>query len=159
MQRVCQPCTACCDGWVQMNIDGEEVYPGRPCQHSTGKGCSIYPERPEDPCRRFQCAWIMENSGLPKWMKPNLAKVVVLPALQTWNGRPVDVAVPVGRRIPPRALKWLMDYAKTNLRPLIYFEQPNASKPLGRQQNMIGYGPPAFQQEILMMAQRGERRW
>ncbi|HEY5682465.1 MAG TPA: SEC-C metal-binding domain-containing protein, partial [Sulfuricaulis sp.] len=30
-ERHCGTCTACCDGWVRMNIRGHEVYPGKPC--------------------------------------------------------------------------------------------------------------------------------
>jgi hypothetical protein len=39
--RQCQPCTACCDGWVQITVKGCEAYPGHPCPHSTGKGVMI----------------------------------------------------------------------------------------------------------------------
>lgn len=29
-----------------------------PCSHLCDKGCSIYETRPEDPCRKFKCAWL-----------------------------------------------------------------------------------------------------
>ncbi len=45
----CQPCTACCDGWLQIVVEGQPVYPGKPCHHSTGSGCNDYANRPEDP--------------------------------------------------------------------------------------------------------------
>ena len=76
--RQCQPCTACCDGWVQMNIRGAEVYPGCACPHSTVQGCDDYANRPVEPCHHFNCAWILPNSPLPEWFKPSTAKVIVL---------------------------------------------------------------------------------
>jgi hypothetical protein len=44
------------------------------------------------------------NSPLPEWMKPNNAKVIVIFNKTRWRCVPVDIAVPIGRRIPPRAL-------------------------------------------------------
>ena len=61
-RRECQSCTACCDGWVAMTIDNEDIYPGRPCQHSTRQGCTIYQDRPVDPCVNFECGWMAKNS-------------------------------------------------------------------------------------------------
>jgi hypothetical protein len=90
-----------------MVIDGVQVYPGRPCPHSTAKGCDIYENRPIDPCANFYCGWIVPNSPLPEWMKPNNGKVIVIFNKLQWNGIPVDLAVPVGKRIPPRSLEWL----------------------------------------------------
>ncbi len=60
--RQCQPCTACCDGWVQITVKGCEAYPGHPCPHSTGEGCDDYENRPVDPCRKFECAWVKSGS-------------------------------------------------------------------------------------------------
>ena len=155
--RDCQPCTACCDGWGRMVIDGVEVYPGHPCPHSTGSGCRIYANRPVDPCRNFECAWHRPGSHLPEWFRPDRARVMVLAAVRSWRGRPVDVAVPVGRRIPPRALNWLKQYAGEHARPLIYLEQD--SKDLTREQRTVAYGPPEFQQEVGRLLEAGEKLW
>jgi hypothetical protein len=65
----------------------------------------------------------MDGSPLPDWMKPNNAKVIVLPAQMIWRNRPVDVAVPVGKRIPPRALNWLQQFAEQQNRMLLHSEQ------------------------------------
>ena len=102
----------------------------------------------------------MEGSPLPEWMKPNNAKVIVLFDQTRWRGMPVDVAVPVGRRIPPRSLKWLMEYAQANQRGLLYSEQVVDEK--GRYSNQQGFsafGPPEFQQEIAALAAQGKRPW
>ena len=154
--RECQPCTGCCDGWLQINVNGAPVYPGRPCPHSTGKGCNDYANRPIDPCVKFICGWRKEHSPLPEWMKPNNARVVVLFDQSVWNGMPLDVAVPVGRRIPPRSLQWLQQFAQTNNRVLLYSEQIVVDGKFTRQQSFSAYGPPEFQQDVAARLQRGE---
>lgn len=157
--RQCQPCTACCDGWVQMNIRGAEVYPGCACPHSTGQGCNDYANRPVEPCHHFNCAWILPNSPLPEWFKPSAAKVIVLLNKTQWQGLPVDLAVPVGKRIPPRALNWLKQFAEQQGRPLLYTEQAIINGKMQKQQEVIAYGPPAFQADINQKLARHERLW
>ena len=157
--RQCQPCTACCDGWVQMNIRGAEVYPGCACPHSTVQGCNDYANRPVEPCHHFNCAWILPNSPLPEWFKPSAAKVIVLLNKTQWQGLPVDLAVPVGKRIPPRALNWLKQFAEQRGRPLLYTEQVLINGTMQKQQDVIAYGPPAFQADINQKLARHERLW
>ncbi len=157
--RQCQPCTACCDGWVRMVIEGVEVYPGRPCPHSTGSGCNAYDSRPVDPCINFECGWKKENSPLPDWMRPDEARMMFLPAMRSWQGAPVDVAVPVGKRIPPRTLNWLKDFALKQSRPLIYLEQVLDENGFQKQSQVVAFGPPAFQQEIARLQEAGEKIW
>lgn len=155
--RECQPCTACCDGWLRIRVEGELVYPGKPCPHSTGSGCDDYANRPVDPCVHFICGWRMEGSPLPEWMKPDNARVIVLFDQQRWRGFPVDVAVPVGRRIPPRALKWLQQFAQANSRMLIYSEQIVENGRYTIQQAVSAYGPPEFQEEMAARARGAEK--
>ena len=156
--RSCQPCTACCDGWVRIEIEGRPVYPGNPCLHSTGSGCRIYKGRPEQ-CRRFECGWIQEDSPLPDWMKPSDARVMVLPGVRTWHGAAVDAALPVGKRIPPRALNWLQAFARRNGRPLIYMSREAEGGLPSPQSEVFAYGPPEFQQEIAGLVRAGVALW
>jgi hypothetical protein len=142
-----------------MNIRGAAVYPGCACPHSTGKGCNDYANRPVDPCDNFNCGWIVPQSPLPDWMKPNDAKVMVLFNKLQWRGLPVDVAVPVGKRIPPRALNWLKQFAEQHGRPLIYTEQTVVNGQFSKDQQTIAYGPPDFQQEITARVAQGQRLW
>ena len=79
--------------------------------------------RPQDPCINFNCGWVVGESPLPDWMKPDNAKVIVIFNKMNWRGLPVDVAVPVGRKIPPRALNWLKDFSQRSGRPLLFSEQ------------------------------------
>ncbi|MDZ7751721.1 MAG: hypothetical protein U5S82_08675 [Gammaproteobacteria bacterium] len=158
-ERECQPCTGCCDGWVRMEVYGHEVAPGKPCRFSTGAGCAIYEDRPEDPCKNFICGWRMAGSPYPEWMRPDRAKVLIIPGVREWHGRPVDLAVPVGRRIPGRALDWLKRYATEQARPLIYTEQVLTPEGYAVEQQAIGYGPPEFQEEIRRLAAAGVKLW
>lgn len=157
--RNCQPCTACCDGWLRIQVNGRAVLPGRPCPHSTGSGCNDYAHRPFDPCVMFHCGWRIDNSPLPEWMKPDNSKVIVLLSKASWRGVPVDLAVPVGRRIPPRALNWLKQFAQKHGRALVYSEQVVESGQYTGKQDYFAYGPPEFQQEIAERANRNEWIW
>lgn len=98
----------------------------------------------------------MNNSPLPDWMKPSNSKVIVLFNQSAWNGMPVDVAVPVGKRIPPRALNWLKQFAESNNRALLYSEQIMQDGVYTKQQSVAAFGPPEFQQEMAERAGRGE---
>jgi hypothetical protein len=142
-----------------MVIDGVPVYPGQPCPHSTGKGCDIYENRPIDPCANFNCGWIIPNSPLPEWMKPSNGKVIVIFNKLQWNGIPVDLAVPVGKRIPPRSLEWLKKFAEEHTRPLIYTEQIVEDGKFQKQQNIMAHGPPGFQQNLVRWQQEGKKLW
>lgn len=159
--RQCQPCTACCDGWVRISVFDKPVRPGQPCPHSLGAhggGCAIYAQRPVDPCVNFQCGWVRPDSHLPDWMKPNEAKTIVLPAWTSWRTFPVDLALPVGHRIPQKALDWLKDHSRREFRPLLYCRQEVDRQ--GRftgQQQVEGFGPPSFQQEMASLLR--ERGW
>jgi hypothetical protein len=90
-------------------------------------------------------------------MKPDNAKVIVLFNRHAWRGLPVDVAVPVGRRIPPRALNWLKQFAESHNRMLLYSEQIVENGVYTEQQEVSAYGPPEFRQEMAAMASRGEK--
>jgi len=98
----------------------------------------------------------MDNSPLPDWVKPNEAKVIVLFNQHSWRGRPVDVAVPVGRRIPPRSLKWLQQFAESHNRMLLYSEQIVENGAFTTRQMVAAFAPPEFQQEMSERASRGE---
>jgi hypothetical protein len=166
-QRQCQPCTACCDGWVRINVFDVPVLPGKPCPHSMGpakqnnaaSGCKIYKTRPVDPCINFSCGWVREDSLLPDWMTPHIAKVIVLPAWTTWRTFPVDLALPVGNRIPFKSLQWLQENSKKTFRPLITTEQiTDRNGHFTGKQNVIGFGPPTFQAEMAGLIGNSENR-
>ncbi len=92
-------------------------------------------------------------------MKPCNAKVIVIFNKINWRGYPVDLAVPIGKRIPPRALNWLKTFAERHGRPLLYSEQVITDGKFQKQQELLAYGPVEFQQEILQKYRRGKGLW
>jgi hypothetical protein len=142
-----------------MTINGHPVYPGRPCPHSTGSGCDNYANRPVDPCVNFNCGWVIDGSPLPDWLSPANSRVIVIFDKTRWQGLPVDVAVPVGRRIPPRALNWLKGFAEEHGRPLLFSEQVKEKGEYSREQLFSAHGPPAFQQHVQRLLAEGKPLW
>jgi hypothetical protein len=133
-------------------MDGTQVFPGRPCPHCTGEGCGIYTHRPVDPCVIFNCAWVVEDSELPNWMRPDKSKAIVRLKKIAWRGTPVIYALPVGRTLPRRTLNWLKGFAKRTGRPLLYIqrsaENKNSIQESINSQVAFGVGPAEFEQQI-----------
>lgn len=96
----------------------------------------------------FVCGWMLPDSPLPDWMKPDAAKVIVLHGWGSWHGLKVDLAVPVGRIIPQRSLSWLRNHASLNNRPLIWTENQRDNGKFTGKQSVHVFGPPEFQQEV-----------
>lgn len=92
-------------------------------------------------------------------MKPHNSKVIVLFEQTHWNGMPVDVAVPVGRRIPARALNWLKQFGQTQGRALIFGEHIMEDGKYTGRQAYNAFGPPEFQSYMVERAARGEAPW
>lgn len=139
--RSCGACTACCEGWLHSDVP--DMGPGRPCEHCTRQGCAIYPDRPQDPCVNFLCAWMQPNGRLPKRMRPDRAGAIVVLGRKWPPPEEVIYAWPVGPAIPQETLKWLEDYARRENKPLITIEhQLDAGKFTGM--TATGFGPPAF---------------
>lgn len=148
--RQCLPCNACCQGWVSADVLGHRMRAGHPCPHSTSAGCGIYRDRPQEPCRTFVCSWLVENSPLPDWMRPDVCGAIVLLSLR-WEDEFVISAVPVGRAIPERTLKWLMDYARRHARPLVFYERIETDGEFTGLRR-FGFGPPAFREKVARAA-------
>jgi hypothetical protein len=148
-ERSCGSCTACCDGWLQIEVRGHRIRPGQPCPFSVAHQCSIYSERPQHPCREFVCGWLVASSPLPDWMRPDKSDMILLAANFTWHGLPVDVAVAAGSRPKQKALDWLKKFSSEKKRLLIY----------QMEQDWFAFGPPAFQAEIAARIGRGETPW
>ena len=116
--RDCNKCTKCCDGWLSGTAHGYDFSPGNPCRFVIRGGCNIYPVRPENPCKTFQCHW-KQNTRIPEWMKPDSSQVIILARyldqkryLRLFN---------TGRWPDDRVFEWAEEYSKTG-------------------QNIIGYG-------------------
>jgi hypothetical protein len=81
--RSCEGCTKCCSGVLSATIEIKsrstvhEMAPGNPCVFvQIGKGCGVYDERPEIPCRSFRCQYLVDES-VPEEMKPSKSNVIL----------------------------------------------------------------------------------
>jgi len=147
--RVCGPCTACCDGWLKITIEGQSVEPGRKCQFSSGTDCTNYAGRPVDPCQKFTCGWLAKQSPLPDWMRPDKGRVILLASYFKWHNFAVDVAVPVAEGIAEDAFAWLTHFAASTKRLLIY----------QLDKEWYAFGPPDFQSEMAERIKKQGQFW
>lgn len=146
-RRECGSCTACCDGWAVGTIYGYEMKPGVPC-HFRGEGsCSIYERRPAQPCREFECGWLKAESPFPESFRPDRLGVMIV-ATQ-WRQRPAYILCSAGSDPDEGLLSWMRELASRTGVPFFY-EQAG---------ERFGFGPPAFQHEMLTKVERGERLW
>lgn len=110
--RSCEGCTKCCEGWLTANIKGEDMYPGKPCQFvDPGVGCTIYKDRPRDPCKMFSCMW-KAVPDVPEEFKPSESGIIL--HRQDVNGISYLNASEAGNEISPVMLSWFVSYAIAN---------------------------------------------
>src|SRR2546429_2992745 len=101
-RRKCGTCTACGDGWVAGNTRGPERKPGQPCHFGGGGCCTIYAQRPVEPCRNFVCGWLMPDSPFPEEFRPDRLGVMAVPT--RWRARPAFILCSGGRGPHPGPL-------------------------------------------------------
>jgi hypothetical protein len=146
-RRECGTCTACCDGWVVGTIRGHEMKPGTPC-HFRGAGCcTIYAERPQEPCRGFVCGWLAPGSPFPESFRPDRLGVMIIAT--RWRNRPAFILRSAGRDPDESLLDWMRSLSARSGAPFFY-EQAG---------ERFGFGPPEFQHEMLAKLESGERLW
>ena len=105
ISRSCNGCTACCDGWLHGEAHGHEFFPGRKCHFVSTDGCTIYEERPYDPCHTFKCDWLVDHN-FPEWLKPSLSNVIFRSG--EINGMPYLRAFEMGVKMNSDVLSWLL---------------------------------------------------
>jgi hypothetical protein len=111
-QRTCGDCTKCCEGSLTGTVYSQPFYKGRPCHFvSIGKGCSIYNNRPDEPCKSFKCEWLT-NSSIPEWMKPNLVNAIIID--KEIDGILYTFLAEAGELINPKVLTWLFIHCFNN---------------------------------------------
>lgn len=128
-------------------ILGNRVSAGHPCPHGSEKGCDVYSERPEVPCRTFICSWLVEDSPLPAWMRPDKCGAIVLLSV-AWHGEKVISAIPVGKAVPAETLEWLKTYAVNHSRPILIYERITDEAGNYTGLRRFGFGPPAFREKV-----------
>lgn len=154
ISRECGNCTACCEGWLEGEIYGYKMFRGRPCHFLGCDRCSIYEQRPEKPCRQFNCVWLV-NADVPEWMKPELSKVIIKKCeyevfvdsegggratyilandLKIKNTASYWSIIECGETISGPVLDWLVQYCLEKNQPIMY--QVNGTSRV--------IGPPEF---------------
>jgi hypothetical protein len=108
--KVCGSCMMCC----KLPPIREFKKPaGVWCRHAvTGKGCSIYAERPAF-CQAFYCGWMRSPSLGPEW-KPDRAKFVIGHRSKNFLGVWVDPSYPDAWTKPPffaQIKRWAVESA------------------------------------------------
>lgn len=110
--RSCEGCTKCCEGYLDGNINGQELTLGKPCfLVEIGKGCTDYENRPESPCKTFQCEWLI-NKEIPDFFKPSNAHVIM--TTQESSGIKYLNLVEAGTKLDSEVLSWSLGYAIEN---------------------------------------------
>lgn len=107
--RECGGCTKCCEGWLQADIKGHKMYPGRPCHFLAAGACTIYGDRPGT-CRNYNCAWKSEDI-FPAWMRPDLSGVIITKMVNPMNPQAFYYEVSeAGGKLSVSALNWLVQW-------------------------------------------------
>jgi uncharacterized cysteine cluster protein YcgN (CxxCxxCC family) len=75
-ERSCNGCTKCCEGWLPSVIYEKHMYPGVPCHFKKNGGCSIYKDRPKNPCKQYKCEWL-KDIQIPEWFKPSESGIIL----------------------------------------------------------------------------------
>jgi hypothetical protein len=157
--RLCSGCTACCEGWLEIDTQEIRASLGQACVHCVALGCSIYETRPEKPCREFHCAWAQNPLEIPQWMRPDHLGLILSLDRLSWNAAPVLVAVACSMHVSANSLLALKQFAhaKSYMLLVLEFESEN-NHPTGKKRLHI-QGPEPFAQEMSERFNKGERLW
>ncbi len=116
--RKCDGCTKCCEGWLSGISYGYEFFRGRKCFFLAEKSCSIYLDRPEDPCKKFNCAWLIDNR-IPFWMKPNKINAIVK-IIKLLDIEYIEL-IEAGDKLDVEVLSWFVqEYANGKWNTIVY---------------------------------------
>jgi hypothetical protein len=159
-ERSCLPCTACCEGWLDIAEDAVQAHLGLPCSHCSSLGCQIYEARPVNPCQTFFCAWRQKDTPLIDAMRPDISGVIVVWDRMVWRDQKVIVGIPSGEDIPEKSLKYLLGLSKITGMNLL-----TVSFTLGIEQRFTGeskisaFGDPEFIVDMKEKLKDGVLSW
>lgn len=129
INRTCGTCTKCCEGWLKGEVDGKQFYKGIACHNCViGGGCVVYEDRPEDPCKTFQCSWLVDDS-VPEWMKPNISNVLVYEKIL--NGHKCVVLTPAGADVSLSTFSWFIVWATQRYQNVVWQNEHGSEFYLG----------------------------
>lgn len=83
LKKECGECTACCSGALAGQAHGHYFFKGRPCFFLKKGGCSIYEDRPENPCVGYKCGYLSE-AFFPEWMRPDKCNILATPRVHKY---------------------------------------------------------------------------
>ena len=109
IKRNCDGCTACCEGWLSGKAYDKEFFSGTPCYYKCESGCSIYENRPENPCKSYLCGW-MKNLDFPELFKPSVSKVIITGRYDEKLNKEFIEVLEMGEKIDSSILSWLFQY-------------------------------------------------
>ena len=108
-KRNCGSCTKCCEGRLEATIHGHSMYTGNPCRFlCKSKGCTIYKDRPENPCKSYTCAWL-DDDTFPLWMQPHLINAIINKKVSD-NITYYEI-IEVGQVLQSNVLNWMFMWA------------------------------------------------
>ena len=116
--RACGDCTKCCEGWLHGSAFGKKFWRGRPCHYLSASQCSIYSQRPEDPCRTFNCEWL-SNDSIPGWMRPDAVNAILV--TREREGHRFLEINEAGEKLRSEVLSWAVMYCLERRLNLVYF--------------------------------------
>lgn len=157
MKRICNPCTACCEGWFVIDTPEVKASLGAPCAYKAKTSCSIYSDRPWDPCKKFSCGWLDVDSPLPEWMRPDRSGAIVLFDKMFWKNKPVIVVVATGSKIPKKTIMEVKKIADLHSRNAIFFEYEKKLNIYTGKKTLLMHGEPLFVIEIKERFIRGDQ--
>lgn len=118
MERTCEGCTKCCEGWLTATIKGRPMFPGQPCHFvKKGTGCTTYASRPKEPCRTYQCLWL-NNKDIPYYLRPADSNVIL--TSRTLDNIGYIELVPTGNKVEETVLSWYFTWAASNKRNITW---------------------------------------
>ena len=105
-RRSCDGCTKCCEGWLAADILGNPMYPGCSCKFvEEGKGCTIYKDRPKDPCKTFECMW-RGTDAVPIEFKPSEVNSII--SNQEIEGIKFLALIEAGEKMRAEVVAWFI---------------------------------------------------
>ena len=124
LQRSCGECTKCCEGWLSGVVHGHQMSRGCRC-HYLESSCKIYEDRPVEPCRNYNCVWLMDEE-FPGWMKPNISGVIiskrknVFPTSSGMKSIEYCESIETSEKISSDVLNWIVQWSAKNKKNIAY---------------------------------------
>jgi len=144
--RKCLPCTECCRGSIEAHIGDFHLIRHHKCPDVTRDGCSRGDDRPENPCKSFQCGWTTME-WIDEEMRPD--KCGALLVCETYPM--TDTLVATGDRINDNVKMYFAEMSVKFGRQLIIKEV------IDEEMWVTPIGNKVFVDKINQMAASGQR--